>query len=152
MDSISGAIVGAVTLIIVSFVGWFSQRATRESRLLAKVERFGNAYAAVPDSPEKAALKEHFLKSVQELNGEFEEKPNRTLINTITILTSIVGVAVVFLLVPSGGRISLLGILLGFVLGLLVGGVNLAATWFINRRASARAFEQRVQKFIKGEA
>lgn len=152
MDSIVGSVVGAITLVLVTFLGWFSQRATRESRLLLKVVRFGTAYAAVPESAEKQALRAHFLKQVSELNGEFEGKQNRTLINVITVATSVVGLIVIFLLAPVVRSDDWLGVALGAVIGLLIGGVNLAATWFINRRASARALEQRVQKFIRGEA
>ena len=39
MTPISGALISAATLVLVSFIGWFSRRATRESRLLLKVEQ-----------------------------------------------------------------------------------------------------------------
>ena len=153
MDSTSGALIGASTLILVSFIGWFSQRATRESRFLIRVKQFGSAYVLVPDSPEKVLLKEHYLSLVRELNTELDQKQNRTLINIVTVSTSIVGVVVVVFLVRIFGSntVTWLSLGLGFVIGLIIGGVNFAATWFINRRASATAFDQRAKKFVSGE-
>lgn len=153
MDSILGAIISALALLFVSFVGWFSQRASRESRLLAKVERFGNAYAVVPDSPERTALKGHLLKAVRDLNGEFEEKPSRSLVNIITVITSVAGVALIAVASSNSGAsgVQWVMVLSGLGLGLLVAGANLAATWFIYRRTSSRAFERRAAMFINGE-
>lgn len=152
VDSISSAVISATTLIAVTLIGWLSQRATRESRLLLKIERFGKAFAGMPESTEKDAFKGHYLKKVRELNAEFEQKPSRVLINIVTVGMSILGVIAVILIAPAIAETNIewLSALLGLVLGLLVGFVNLAATWLIYRRSSAQAFRQRSQRFIDG--
>jgi hypothetical protein len=51
-----GSLFGAFALIAVPLVTWLSGRFTRESRLLHRIDRWGKAYAALPESTSKADL------------------------------------------------------------------------------------------------
>ena len=53
MSDVTAAVVGAVAVTCIPVFAWFSRRATKEGRLLLRVDRLGKAYALMPDSDEK---------------------------------------------------------------------------------------------------
>ncbi len=68
MNEFLAAVIGALAVVVVPAVGWFSQRLTREGRLLLRIDRLGAAYVLLPDSKEKSALGAHLRLAVADLN------------------------------------------------------------------------------------
>ena len=64
-----GSLLGAVALVAIPLVTWLSGRFTKEARLLHRIERWGKAYAALPESEARIALGESLVSVGSELSS-----------------------------------------------------------------------------------
>ena len=122
MNEFLAAVIGALAVVIVPTVGWFSQRLTREGRLLLRIDRVGAAYALLPDSAEKSALEVHLRQAAADLNAwlEPDNKAIRMVRRTITSAIFILVVATLSTITTLAGIRDLA---VTFALGLAAGGV-----------------------------
>lgn len=68
MNQLVGAVIGAIAVVSIPLVAWFSRRATREGRLLVRVERLGSAYRVMPASGERTEFEQHLRRAIAHLN------------------------------------------------------------------------------------
>jgi len=152
MPEVVAAILGALAVIGIPLVAWFSRRATREGRLLLRVERLGSVHALMPASPEKDTFEGYLTAAVADLNTWLnpENAKRRKLIRNINWLTYVVGVIAVILAFPSIDTAAnpWQSSVLGVGIGLAIAVVSLGASYLLERNAraeSARALEEREQ-------
>ena len=150
MSEILPAALGALAVIGIPLVSWFSRRATREGRLLLRMERLGSVYALMPASPEKNTFGVYLIGAVADLNSwlDTDNAKRRRLISTINRWTYGIGVAAVFITLPSIDTTAnpWLTSVLGAVIGLTIALITMSAAYFLERNArqkSARAAKER---------
>ncbi len=142
MSAIVGAVIGALAALLIPVAAWLSQRATREGRLLLRVERLGNAYEVMPESQERRIFESHLRQAISRLNNwlDAERRARRRLQRLITITTYFVGLLVLSIAVPivgvnNGAASSAVGV----VVGVLVSVVSLGSSYLIERSAGKAA-------------
>lgn len=117
----------------VTFVGWFSRQIPRRARLIARLERLGAAYAAMPESPQKEKFKRHLLTSIEELDAWIEPSNvmRRTVLSFATTGLVVVGV---FASLPIQAAINpTRDVWVSFAIGAVLGVVILALTSSLER-------------------
>lgn len=142
MTEILGAAIGAVAVIAIPLIAWFSRRTTKEGRLLLRVERLGAAYAVMPDSEERAQFEQHLRAAITNLNDwlDVEKRARRKLQRRISVLAYVLGMLLVFIALPFvGPDNSVASSVLGIVVGSLIAVVNVVSGLLIERAASTKA-------------
>jgi len=132
MLEITGAAIGAIAVICIPLVAWFSRRATPEGRLTLRVERLGRVFAVMPESHEKDAFMPHLTNAIKNLNDWLDPgaRKRRRLTQGISALVYFVGIALAVIVVnhvdePAKQWVSaVVGVVLGVV---LAGAVNVTA-------------------------
>lgn len=94
--------IGALALMLVSLVSWYSPRATYEGRLLLRVERLGAAYAVMPSSSEKESFERHLTGEIKKLNEWID--PNnarkRRIVRNVKVWLSLLALAGLLFVLP----------------------------------------------------
>ena len=150
MSEVFAAALGALAVIGIPLVAWFSQRATREGRLLLRVERLGSVYALMPISPEKETFEVHLTGAVADLNAwlDADNAKRRKTIRLVSGWTYAIGVVAVLIALPSvdTAKNPWQSSLLGAVIGVTIAAVTTGASFLLERSArakSARAAKER---------
>lgn len=165
METIWGATITALVLLLIPIVGWFSRRATKEGRLTLRVERLGTVYAAMPDSGERETFKAHYLAAISDLNVwlDIDARALRQARRGIYVITYLVGVVLLFVVstqLPRGdvaaSTLAGFGIALIISTGTFGGGAaleRLAARKQERELARARQEddEAKLESFRRGE-
>lgn len=165
METLWGAIITALVLLLIPVVGWFSRRATKEGRLTLRVERLGTVYVAMPDSDEREMFKAHYLAAISDLNSWLDIdaralRQARRATYVITYLLGMVLVVVVSAQLPKGDTVAStlagFGIALVIIAGTFGGGAaleRLAARKQERELAKAKEADDdaKVELFRKGE-
>jgi hypothetical protein len=143
MSEVVGAVIGAIAVVCIPLAAWFSRRATREGRLLLRVERLGSVFALIPDSTEKDTFELHVIGAVADLNSwlDADNAKRRKLIRTINRWTYGIGVLAVFIALPSIDTSAnpWQSSVLGTVIGLSIAGVTMGASFLLERSARAKS-------------
>ncbi|CAO1649202.1 hypothetical protein NYA9BBAC_00222 [Salinibacterium sp. NYA9b] len=143
MSEIFATVLGALAVIGIPLVAWFSRRATREGRLLLRIERLGAAYALMPISPEKDSFEVHLIGAITDLNEwlEADNAKRRKLIRLIHGWIYAIGVIAVFIAIPSleTAERPWQSFLIGSVLGITIAAVTIGASFLLERGARAKS-------------
>lgn len=150
MSEVIGAVIGAVAVICIPLVAWFSRRATREGRLLLRLERLGSVFALIPDSAEKDVFEVHLTGAAGDLNSwlDADNAKRRKLIRNINRWTYGIGVLAALFALPSidSAANPWQSSLLGAASGVAIAAVTMGASLLLERSArskSARAAKER---------
>ncbi|WP_439565049.1 hypothetical protein [Microcella sp.] len=157
MPELLAALLSVIGVAVVPFIGWLSQRWTREARLILRVNRLGSALQFVPSSDEKAALEKNVLAAVRDLN-EWIEPINRGIRGVqllIGVLLFVAGSWFVVWLQPLAAVPSAVSFLMSLAIGALV-ATAMVSTGFLmqrlfTRRRSDADFRNRVERLKRGE-
>lgn len=133
MSALVGAIIGAVALICIPLIAWFSRRSTREGRLILRVERLGNVLAVMPDSSERETFKAHVISAVASLNSWLDpdnvrrRKTIRSVsFGTYAFCVVVVGFSALFVdTAKTPWFTSVVGVVLGVLIGAITQGTSL---------------------------
>lgn len=142
MSQLVGAVIGAIAVVSIPLVAWFSRRATREGRLLVRVERLGSAYGVMPASSERGEFEQHLRRAIAHLNDwlDTEKRARRRLQRQISGIAYVVGVLAVFVAIPLiGPGNSVATSILGIVVGSLISIVGFGSTFLLERSATRQA-------------
>lgn len=143
MSEVIGAVIGALAVVGIPIIAWYSRRATREGRLVLRVERLGGVYALMPDSAEKDAFKPHLTTAISYLNAWLDEDnvKRRRLIRTISGITYVGGLVAGLALVPliEGVANPWFTAAIGVVLGLAITAITTGSRYLIERHARRKA-------------
>ena len=150
------AVIGAIALVGIPAVAWFSRRATREGRLLLRIERLGSAYALLPDSLERTTFERHLTVAVAALNDWLDEsnKARRRLERKIFWWSYSIGVILVtayVALTPFKTNPWVTGLVEVVVAG-LISLVTYGSSSLLSRRARKDAADRRMQAISRGES
>jgi amino acid transporter len=137
MPEILGAVVGAIAVIGIPLVAWFSRRATQEGRLTLRVERLGTVYALMPNSAEKETFKSHLTGTIASLNSwlDPDNARRRRIIHRVSIATYVVCLVVVLCTAPfvDTARTPWFTSVLGVVIGLVVSLITFGTSYLLER-------------------
>lgn len=166
MVEILSTVIGSITLIGVALASWLSQRATRERRLLLRVQKLGNAYALMPDSVEKATFESHLNGAVANLNQWLDpvNTARRKLIRTInrgTYAFSFIVALIVFASINANDN-PWASSVVGASIGIFIAVVTSASSYLIERSDRKKAAEAEKERervaaslrkaaFVRGE-
>lgn len=150
MSELLAATLGAFAVIGIPFVAWFSRRATREGRLLLRVERLGSVLALMPLSPERDIFETHVNGAVADLNLwlDADNAKRRGFIRNVNRWTYSLGVLAALVVLPSidatvnPWQSSLVGTIIGGTIAI----VTIGTSFLLERSArskAARAEEER---------
>lgn len=137
-----GSLLGAFALVAIPLITWLSGRFTREARLLQRIDRWGKAYAALPDSPSKASVGDSLVELGDELSAwiDINSRSLRTWRNWSSFAAFVVAIVVGLALQPLVGdedQIASFVLLTGC--GVVAGALSVLLTELIERRAVARS-------------
>lgn len=150
-------ILSVIGVAVVPFIGWLSQRWTREGRLLLRVNRLGSSLQLVPSSDERAALEGHLLTAVRDLNQWIDpiNKGIRTVQRVIGILLYLTGSSFVLWLQSARDLHPTVSFLTSLAIGTLVAlailGTGFLMQRFFSRRRSNAELNNRIEKLRRGE-
>lgn len=137
MSEITGAIIGALSIICIPLIAWFSRRATPEGRLILRVERLGRLYALMPESEEKESFKPRLTEAVGNLNAWLDPhaRSGRRIIQAVAVSVYLVGVVAAMLVINSVGEDvkSWVSPLLGVCLGMTISGITIVTAQLVAR-------------------
>jgi hypothetical protein len=141
MNEIVGGVIGALALIGIPLVAWIARRATREGRLLLRVEALGRAYVLMPVGEGRAVFEGHVNAAVSELNSWLDPENRRLRMQqrAFSVSTYVLGGIATVLMVPIFARIPELNTLAGITIGCVIAVVNLSGSWLIGRGAATKA-------------
>jgi hypothetical protein len=142
MSALVGAIIGAVALICIPLIAWFSRRSTREGRLILRVERLGNVFALMPESSQKDTFKARVNSAVASLNSwlDPDNVKRRKTIRRVSFGTYALCVAVVLFsaLFVNTSKTPWFTSVVGIVLGVLIAVITQGTTFFLERSARVK--------------
>jgi len=143
MPEFFAAALGALAVVGIPLVAWFSRRATREGRLLLRVEQLGSVFALMPSSPERDIFEVHVTSAIAELNSwlDADNAHRRRLIRNINGWTYCLGVLAVFIALPSIDTTAnpWQSSLLGAAIGVTIAIMTMAASFLLERSARSKA-------------
>ena len=143
MTEIAGAIVGAVAVICIPLIAWFSRRATREGRLMLRVERLGSLFALMPDSPERETFKIQLTGAIGNLNAWLNPGNirRRKIIKRISTAIYLVGVLAALVALPSVDttKSPWFSSAFGAFVGVAISAASLIAAYILERTARRQA-------------
>ena len=98
MNEMLGPILGAIAVTGIPLVTWISSRATKERRLILRVNRLGGVYALMPESSEKDTFERHVTRAISKLNAwlDFNTARRRQIMRWVSGSVYVVGVSVAF--------------------------------------------------------
>lgn len=139
MPEITGAIIGALAVVGIPLIAWFSRRATHEGRLLLRVERLGTAFAVMPLSPERDTFAIHLRHAIGELNRWIDQETakRRKILRWVSGVAYAAGVFGAVWMVQSldEGAEPWLSPVIGIVAGVAISMVSLATQGILDRGA-----------------
>lgn len=142
MSALVGAIIGAVALICIPLIAWFSRRSTREGRLILRVERLGNVFALMPESSEKETFKAHVNSAVASLNSwlDPDNVKRRKTIRQVSFGTYAFCVVVVLFsaLFVNTAKTPWFTSVVGIVLGVLIAVITQGTSFLLERSARVK--------------
>lgn len=143
MSEIFVAALGVLAVIGIPIVTWFSRRATREGRLLLRVERLGSVYALMPISPEKDIFEVHLIGAITDLNAwlDADNAKRRKLIRLARGSTYAIGVVAVLIALPfmDAAANPWQAFLLGSIIGVASTAVTMGTSFLLEREARAKS-------------
>ena len=146
MSDVTAAVVGAVAVTCIPVFAWFSRRATKEGRLLLRVDRLGKAYALMPDSDEKGTFEMHLRSAVAAVNDWLDEgnRARRKLQRELSVGAYILGVAAVLIALPFADteQTPWFPSVLGVVVGIGIALVSFGSSFLLDRGARKTAMRQ----------
>lgn len=122
MNEFFAALIGASAVVVVPLVAWLTQRFTQEGRLLIRIDRYGRAFALMPESSERDEFESHLLRSISELN-RWLDPSNRRIRLLQRLITWGLGVAMTVILAVVLGVLHIHDPALTFPIGLAAGAV-----------------------------
>jgi MFS family permease len=136
-----GSVLGAIVLVCVPLAAWLSRRFTRESRLLDRIGRLGDAHAKLPDSDERARLGATLTRLAHELNEwtTVETQSVRRWRFWAATSAMVLTIAIGAVISPLLGHNQLAVFLIFGALGLLAGTAGAVVTELVERRATRRS-------------
>lgn len=142
MEQIFGSAIGALAVICIPLIGWFSRRVTPEGRLTLRVERLGSVYALMPESPEKDEFKAHVTSAIKNLNGwlDPDTRRKRRVIQGVSVAAYLLGVSIAFIVINSVDESAKfwLSPLIGVGLGVAITAVAGFTALGLERQGSTR--------------
>lgn len=153
MSEVVSAVVGAIAVLSIPLIAWFSRRATREGRLLARVERLGAVYGVMPASDERDEFEQHFRRAISGLNDwlNIEKRARRKLQRQISVAVYVVGVLFVLVAIPLVGPGTPAASTLGIVVGVLISLISLGSSYLIDLSAARSAAATAAKESAKAE-
>jgi hypothetical protein len=143
MSEVFAAALAALAVVGIPLVAWFSRRATREGRLLLRIERLGSVYSLMPASLEKNTFEVRVTEAVADLNRWLDEDnaKRRTIVRLISGATYAIGVVAVLIALPflDAAANPLQSSLFGSVVGVAIAAVTTGASFVLERSASAKS-------------
>jgi len=144
---------------VITAAAWFSKRATREGRLLLRIERLGAAYALLPESVEKKQLGGHLLRTAAALNDWLDVDAQRLrrvqwIATVVAFVLAVVASSYVVPAIASPGAQWLTSFAIGLGLGFLVLLTMLAGQFVLARSARQRELARAAERyaaFARGE-
>lgn len=150
MPEIIGAVVGALAVIGIPLVAWFARRATREGRLLLRVERLGSVHALMPESPEKSIFEVHLTGALDDLNSwmDLDNVKRRKLIRKINWWTYGIGAVAVLVTLPTIDPTvnPWQASLTGTVIGVAISVVTLGASFVLERSGRKKSAQKAAER------
>lgn len=150
MSELLAAALGALAVIGIPLVAWYSRRATREGRLLLRIQKFGSAYELMPESSEKETFRVHLTGAIADLNSwmDADNASRRKLIRRINGWTYGVGVAALLLSLPIVESPSQpwLASVLGTTIGFAIAIATMSASFVVERSARQKSAETARQR------
>jgi hypothetical protein len=154
MAEVFGPLVTAIAVVGIPLVSWFSRRATREGRLLLRVERLGSAFAVMPASAERTEFELHLRNAVALLNEwlDSENRDRRRIRIAVLVAASLAALVVLIFAFPIVGAANTVGqTWLGVAVGSSIALINFGTSLLIER-AAARKSAAREQSARAAEA
>jgi hypothetical protein len=141
MNEIAGGAIGALALIGIPLVAWISRRATRQGRLLLRVEALGRAYELMPVGEGRAVFEGHVNAAVSELNAWLNPENRRLRMQqrAFSVATFVLGGIAAVVMVPIFAWRPELNTLAGVAFGCAIAVANLSGSWLIGRGAATKA-------------
>jgi len=143
MSEVLAAALGAIALVGIPFVAWFSRRATREARLLLRVEKLGTAYRLMPSSPEKTTFESHLTRAIADVNSwlDPESATRRRLVRKINRWTYGFGVLALFVTFPliNTTENPWQSSFLGAGIGVAIAIITTVASFLVERNARTKS-------------
>jgi hypothetical protein len=143
MSEVFAAALGALAVIGIPIAAWFSRRATREGRLLLRVERLGSVYALIPTSSEKEKFAVHLVRATANLNAwlDVDNAKRRKTIRLVSGWTYGIGVIAVLVVIPTIDTDAhpWQSSLLGAVVGIAIAAVTMGTSFLLERSARTKA-------------
>lgn len=158
MVDILAVLVNSLAVALVPFLGWLSQRWTREARLSARVNRLGSLLALIPESDQRETLSSHVLAATKELNGWIDPiaRGVRRLQGFIGLILLGLGVTFVIWLEQAAHLEPAFSLTVSISVGALVAivsaGSGSALQKFFVRRREMHQQEERLRKLRAGES
>lgn len=157
MPELLAVLLSIIGVAVVPFIGWLSQRLTREARLLLRVNRLGSALQFVPSSDERTALEKNLLAAVRDLTEWIDpiNKGIRGIQRLIGVLLFVAGSWFVVWLQSFGAVPSAVSFLTALAIGAFV-AIAMVATGFLmqklfTRRRSDTELKRRIEGLRRGE-
>jgi len=150
MSEVFAAALGAFAVLVIPLVAWFSRRATREGRLLLRIERLGAVYALMPASPERKAFETYLNASIGDLNAwlNADNAKRRRIIRLISGCAYVIGVVFVLAVIPyldadaDPWQTGALGSIVGFA----IAAVSLLASLVMERSARTKSAAEAIAR------
>ena len=157
MPELLTALLSVIGVAVVPFVGWLSQRLTREARLLLRVNRLGSSLQFVPSSPEKSDLEKNLIIAVRDLN-EWIDPINKVIRAIQRLIGVLLFLAASWFMVwlQSESEVSpAVSFLTSLAIGAVVAGA-IVSTGFLmqktfTRRRSETELKKRIERLRRGE-
>lgn len=153
-----GSVLGAVAIAVIAIVGWAGPRWTKEGRLLARIRRFGEAYAALPESSERTRLGVTLTELARDLNAwnASDQRVVRRWRIGAPVAALMVSYAVVLVIWPAMS-LDLSALWVGsLIVGSIAGVIAIVVTEIVERLVAGRATtaqrEARERAFLQGES
>jgi hypothetical protein len=139
MSEVAGAVIAALALLGIPVVTWFSRRATREGRLLLRIERLGAVYALMPPSEERETFEKFLRAAIRDLNKwmDLDSTKRRRIHRWVFGLTYGLGVVASVALVQSVDQQAKIWVspIAGIGAGVVISMITLLASEILDRRA-----------------
>lgn len=152
MSEVLAVLLSAIGVAVVPFVGWLSQRWTREARLILRVNRLGSALQFVPSSDAKTALETNLIDAVRDLNDWIDpiNKGIRTLQRAIGVVLFIAGSWFAVWLQSVSNVASSLSVVLSLAVGTIVAVATVGTGFLMQRLFTKRHSDIELQKRLEG--